>query len=265
MKSCRDVESLVTPYLDGQIDPGERGDVEDHLEHCPPCRERAHQARTARAIVRTRGTALAPRAPAGLRTRCAALVPGAPRAASRSPRPFAALPRIGWLPISAAAVVLFGVTGLLVFSLSSRLDTALAAQLTIDHAKCFVLRPSKPPTVTPAQIAARYKAQQGWTVTVPPSDAAEGLQLIGGRRCLYGEGLMAHVMYDWHGKPLSIFVLPGARQTARLFEIMGHETIVWPEDGSTYALVGTAPRADMERMAARVRQMVRRVSEARAH
>jgi anti-sigma factor RsiW len=161
--------------------------------------------------------------------------------------------------------MILGVTGTLVFSLSSRLDTALAAQLTIDHAKCFALRPSAPTTEAPEQIAARYKQVQGWNVAVPPEDDTEKLALISGRRCLYGEGLMAHVMYDWRGKPLSLFVLPGARQTSRVFEIMGHETMVWPEGNSTYALVGTASRADMERMAARVRQIVRRAGEARVH
>src|SRR5258707_7179604 len=35
-----------------------------------------------------------------------------------------------------------------------------------------------------------------------------GLELIGERTCLYGEGRIAHVMYRHDGHPVSVFMLP---------------------------------------------------------
>ncbi len=35
-----------------------------------------------------------------------------------------------------------------------------------------------------------------------------GLELVGARPCLYGEGRVAHIMYRHHGVPVSLFMLP---------------------------------------------------------
>ena len=65
MKTCADLEPLVTPYVDGEVGREESTLVEAHLALCPPCRARAAAERAARKIVRTHagpaGRASAPR------------------------------------------------------------------------------------------------------------------------------------------------------------------------------------------------------------
>src|SRR5256885_2156671 len=41
MPSCREVDSLVTPYVDGVATADQRAMVDAHLAACPPCRQRA--------------------------------------------------------------------------------------------------------------------------------------------------------------------------------------------------------------------------------
>jgi anti-sigma factor RsiW len=252
MKSCTEIEPLVTALLDEEIAVTERDLVEHHLEQCSPCRARAERERTARSVIRARLPRVAPAAPEHLRQRCTSLA-GRPAATPIRParRPAA------WLPTSIAAALVMMVSAAAGIALLSRLEVGLAAQLTADHLKCFALRPSEPTAENSQTIATRFQRSSGWNIAVPASEPSEDLELVTARRCLYGEGLMAHVMYDWRGEPLSLFVMPGTQRASHLFQIMGHEAVIWPDHDTTYALVGTAPAADMQRLAERVRAQLR--------
>jgi hypothetical protein len=37
---CPEARSFLHPFLDGELEPGPRADVQQHLDLCPPCRER---------------------------------------------------------------------------------------------------------------------------------------------------------------------------------------------------------------------------------
>ena len=104
------------------------------------------------------------------------------------------------------------------FSIATRRsDALLAAQLTADHSKCFKL--FGPPDGTAADapnIERMLFEQYGWKIHVPSSSAEDDVQLIGARRCLYGDGLVPHVMYRVHGQDVSLFVLPGHAPEKRM-------------------------------------------------
>jgi anti-sigma factor RsiW len=34
---CKQIEKLLSPYLDNELDPTERQQVEEHLNQCPSC------------------------------------------------------------------------------------------------------------------------------------------------------------------------------------------------------------------------------------
>lgn len=42
---CKDAEQLLSPWLDGELEPGQAGMLESHLEDCPSCGEAARQMR----------------------------------------------------------------------------------------------------------------------------------------------------------------------------------------------------------------------------
>ena len=68
MASCREIDALVTPFVDGEVSPDQRMMMQAHLAACPPCRERVDAEAAARDTLR-RGCRC-PNAPDNLRRRC---------------------------------------------------------------------------------------------------------------------------------------------------------------------------------------------------
>lgn len=252
MKSCQDLEALVTPYVDEQASAAERAAVDAHLDACPPCRDRVHVEQTMRQVVRARATTIAGHAPAELQARCRAAAPRAEGHAGA--RGWLALPQ--WLPASMAVALVLAVAGVFVVGLNNRLHAALAAQLTLDHVKCFAYAGQSAPAADARVVEATLEKRLGWDVDVPASSAAEDLHLVGASRCLYSEGELAHVLYRRHGRPMSLFVLRRSGRARQVIEMMGHEAVFWTHGGKMYALVGRETRAEMERVAAYVRGAV---------
>jgi anti-sigma factor RsiW len=57
-------------------------------------------------------------------------------------------------------------------------------------------------------------------------------------------------MYTQNGEPLSLFIAKDDGRTARTIEMLGHEAVVWSNGDRTYVLIGQAPRAEMQVIAA---------------
>lgn len=252
MDECRRTDERLTPYADEALPPGERAEVERHLDACPPCRQSAVEEEGGRTIVREcadrlRQTPLPP----GLRSRCEALA----REDEREKKPSW---RVRLIPATMIATLLL-LVGMALFSLVTRRSEALlAAQLTADHMKCFsVFRPSG--EADAAQVEAQLERDYGWEMHVPPSSPDVGVQLLGGRRCLYAEGTMPHVMYRAAGaQPMSLFRLEGVTRPEADVVTMGYRSRIWSRDGNTYVLVLPESAAgDIGRIARYVRTEAR--------
>ena len=50
MKTCNEIDAIMTAYVDGEVDAPAAAAVRDHLAECPPCRERASVESTARQL-----------------------------------------------------------------------------------------------------------------------------------------------------------------------------------------------------------------------
>jgi anti-sigma factor (TIGR02949 family) len=59
---CRDLESLLQPYVDGEFEPSDRADLEVHLAHCDHCRALVEHERRFRERVRQAAFVPAPQA-----------------------------------------------------------------------------------------------------------------------------------------------------------------------------------------------------------
>ncbi len=235
---CRDLEPLVVPFVDGEAAPPDRAHVEAHLNACPPCRARVDAERAAREIVVSQRDELRAMAPAALRTRCSGLC----RASQHIRR---------WVPISLAAAA--GLIGAVMWAGTTDAGTpVLAAQLTLDHVKCFKFNGQRV-TGSPSALGAYWRERYGWPITVPGAVSDTDLRLSGVRRCGSSDGRTAHIMYTYKGRPLSLFVAqsdPDHPRTPRALHMFGDEAIVWSEGDRTYVLVGDEPRGEMETLAA---------------
>lgn len=240
---CDEIEEMLTPVADGEAGADVRQAVDEHLERCPRCARRFEAEGAARVVVRARRPALQVAAPEALRARC------------RPPAPHRSRLR-RWVPLSLAATLFLAVGGAFLFTLG-RPAEALAAELALDHMKCFKTQDIAA-RADAAAVARDWARNQGWTIPVVPGMPDEGIALVGLRRCFSTSGQMAHLMYSDHGQPLSVYVLRRSGAGAHELEVLGQRTVIWSSGNRTYAVVGNEAPEVLARVCAHVRQAVAR-------
>lgn len=243
MTECRQLDDLVTPYVDGELSDADRRWVDDHLLACGACRIRVQTEQAVRALMRERRGSLAIDAPAGLRARCAAAVGSRPSSSG----PIAAW-RVGLVPFALAASLVLVVAGAFIYELTAHSTHVMVAELTADHLKCFRLNSligthHDAPTVQQT-MASRFD----WQMQLPDHAERLGLELVGSRPCLSGNGMVAHIMYLHHGNPVSIFMLPKSARADALLEVMGHQASIWSAGNRTFVVIAREPRAELDEM-----------------
>jgi anti-sigma factor RsiW len=251
---CREIEDKLPSYVDG-VETVNAAAIAAHLETCDACRRSAHAQSVARTVLRARGAELSAMAPPGLRT-CLRALAEAERASGRQA---AAGDILGWTgrltAFAAAAMVVLTLGAVLLPVATIRSTALLAAQLALDHLKCFTIEgDADGAPISKAHAEATLRNEFDLTVAVPPSLEAERLELMAVRRCLYGDGRAAHLMYRLDGEPVSLFVIPGLTRPAAEMSLFGHEQIVWTQGDRTYMLVaGGGSRAALARVASHLR------------
>ena len=253
MKSCHDIDVIMTAYVDREVTADEAAEVDAHLAICPPCRERASTEGMARQVLHAKAATLVERAPVGLRARCIAATPSASPQDQRTSGGAAARPRMaGWVPLSMAATVLLAVGAVFIVGQNKQLEAAFAAQLAIDHDRCFTHLDEVVAGFDEARAKSVLADALGIGTTVPPESA--NFDLLDVRQCLYDEGTMAHVLCEWRGQPVSLFVVPGRSDREQILEIVGHDAVIWSGDGNAYVLVAEQGPVEIGRVAEYVRQ-----------
>jgi hypothetical protein len=121
--------------------------------------------------------------------------------------------------------------------------------------KCFTIEGGADgPPISKQLAEATLKSEYDFTVTVPPSSSSEHLELMAVRRCLYGDGRAAHLMYRLDGEPVSLFVIPGMSRPADELSLFGHQQVVWTAGDRTYMLVARGgPGGRLARVASYLR------------
>jgi len=286
MLSCASLDPLVTPFIDDELPPGDRDAVAAHLRVCPPCHARVAAERAVRDLIRTRKAALDREcASSALRSKCANIgrlasgadparfnpaardsraadahsagVPGIGRAAAASSRAAQSSWAARLRPLALAASLVLVVGGAFVYQLTAHSTRVMAAELTADHVKCFAMNAALGTRSTAPAVESAMLDGFGWRVHLPETPARAGLELVGSRPCLYGEGKIAHVMYKHNGQPVSLFMLPNASRSREFVEVLGHEAAVWCVGNRTFVLIAREPRQEVERMASFVQASLR--------
>jgi len=270
MPDCKKLDPYVTPYVDDELATSERAEVDAHLRVCPPCQARVAVEQSVRNLLAThRNTLKTECAPTSLRARCAgftrdsmspaARVPADGRAAGSSAarRLNAATWRARSRPLALAASLVLVVGGAFLYGITDRSNRIMAAELVADHVKCFgvnrILNTQQEASVVEGTLASAF----GWDVRLPAWSRDMGLELVGARPCLYGEGRVEHIMYRHNGHPVSVFMLPKTVRSNELVDVLGHEAVIWPSGDRTFVLIAREPREDVERMATFVHAALR--------
>ncbi len=242
MANCPQVDSLITPFVDGEASDAERQEVETHLERCPPCQRQAVAESTARELLRTRSGRLSDSASSELRERCRTARDLAARGSAAR----------GWRrwqrPLAVAAIVLLSVAGAVSWGVVFHPAEAMAAQLTLDHLKCFAVA-GRSDGATPAMVSAELKARYGWDVPVPEGPGSEGLVLVAGRRCLVLNGAVAHVLYTRGPVHVSVFVLPATGTLQGRVDILGHTAVMFRRGVQTVVVLSRDDPSNVQLLA----------------
>jgi hypothetical protein len=117
----------------------------------------------------------------------------------------------------------------------------LAAQLTLDHLKCFVIDGDEhdhPMTAASARVEFHDAFGMDVRLPVPPADSTA--KLVSVRQCLYGEGWVAHALYRVEGEAVSLFVLRDRESAPADVEAFGRHAEVISRGDTTYVLVAPA-------------------------
>jgi anti-sigma factor RsiW len=254
MPECSIIDPLVTPFVDGELADADREIVERHIGACRSCRSRVLGERAVREVVAAhRRVICSAGAPHALRARCADLRMGttAPAPAG-SPATWRA--RLG--PLAAAATLVMIVGGAFLYQLTISSSSVMAAELTADHVKCFTMNGVLGTHQTAEVVESSMASGFDWRVRLPRTDQA-GLELVGSRPCLYGEGRVAHIMFLHNGTPVSLFMLPKTTRSDELVRVLGHEAAIWSVGDRTFVLIARETRSEVERMAAFVQSSLR--------
>jgi len=213
-----------------------------HLAECGPCRRSLQIQRAMHGLLRARSNSLQPHAPESLKTRVTHEIE-ASAAARRQWAPWRAA-------MAAAAIV--GLLGAMTYGITSLSPKVLAAQLTLDHIKCARLVP--PRAAVDASTETREWAQRhASALRLPASASTRPAALTGVRRCLYGHGLVAHLLYEVDGKTVSVFVMPRPEHPVAAapshHQFFGQQVEVWGNAAQSYAVIGDVPTATLTSMA----------------
>jgi hypothetical protein len=147
------------------------------------------------------------------------------------------------------------VVALLLFTamefVSPRSNVLFAAQLAIDHVRCFIVHLGTIDGPAVSDVQREFQERYGWSVPVPPSNDAVDLTLVAARRCPFWLGSHAHLLYRSGGNELSLYVTPGDARPDEQLRVLGHVERIWTVNGQAYALIGRGvPEAQFDRIAA---------------
>jgi anti-sigma factor RsiW len=260
MPNCNKLDPLSTPYVDGELDAANRAALDAHLRVCPPCQSRVDAERHVRELLQARKPALQKAcAPAALRAKCAGLTADLTAdlkvrtttdvVQAFRPAPDGATWRVRLTPYALAASLVVIVGGAFVYELTDRSVRVMAAELTADHVKCFGLNRLLGTHEVASVVEGSIGSSFAWPLHLPEGPERAGLELVGARPCLYGEGRIAHIMYRHNGHPVSVFMLPKTSRSDALVDVMGHEAAIWSVGDRTFVLIAREPRGEVERMA----------------
>jgi mycothiol system anti-sigma-R factor len=244
---CKDTPELISPYLDGELEPERTAELTAHLQDCADCtRALEEMSQLSQAVART-----APRykAPETLRARIADALaaeiaseskplpssqPLSPRPATAQPIPLR--PTLGtgrWRPLALAAS----------FALAIVMSSGVTAYLTVPSAEDQLvqdlvdghIRSLMASHLTDVVSSDQHTVKpwfHGRIDLAPPVDdlAPDGYRLVGGRIDYIDQRPVAALVYE-HGKhPINLFVLPAS--TTKLgrsedFAEHGYNVVHW--------------------------------------
>lgn len=235
---CRDVQPLLHPYSDGELDLVRHLQVEHHLAECTACADRERELRQLRGMFAE--TPLYHRAPDSLREKVLAALdtqatpaPTTPAPAARKRRPWAAF------AATAAGIVLAFAAGLAAVGVwePSDADYRLAEQVAAGHVRSLQAdHLTDQPSSDRHVVKPWFQDKLSFSPQVPDL-AADGFPLAGGRLDYITDRPVAAIVYHRSLHTINLFTWPAtddADRPVRSLHRQGFHLRQWQHAGMTY-------------------------------
>lgn len=225
--NCPDVQDLLHPYADGELDLVRHLELEGHLAGCPECAEQEKRLRSLRATLTS--PSLYYRAPAALRARIQHAAPAvrAPRLGRR-------------LALAAGVLLLIGAsvaTGVLLSGRGSSPDQQLAEWVVADHIRSLQVDHLTDVASTDQHtVKPWFQGKLDFALPVPDL-APQGYVLSGGRLDYLPERSVAALVYLRRSHAINLFTWPAAgdeEQPVRALSRQGFHVRHWLKSGMTW-------------------------------
>jgi anti-sigma factor RsiW len=231
--NCRETQTLIYGYVDGELDLMQSLGIEQHLEECPACAQAHANLQALRATIGN--SFLYAQAPAGLANR----VQSSLRRASDEDPPRRVRPRRQLAVAVSLALILAAAVWGLVRLLPARSDDAfLTQELVASHVRSqmlpthrFDVASSDPHTVKPWF--------EGKLDFAPPVKdlADQGFPLVGGRLDYLDNRPVAALFYQRRKHSINLFIWPsptGSETAEKMVTRQGYHMFQWSSSGMTF-------------------------------
>lgn len=243
---CREIDTFLYPFLDGELESGERFEIENHLSGCPSCLARIEAEQRLKDVVRDRAAVVA-QAPAALRERVFSGV----RAEQRKER------AQHWLKISAAALVVCAAGSGVAWVRSSGLRERYTEDAALGHARKL---PVEVRQDTNEAVEAWFDGKLDYHVEVPRLANA---RVTGARISNVSDKPAAYISYETAAKDgrqrrVGVFVMDDAENAlsaedwpdVRVTQSHGYNVATWRNGEIVYELVTDLRAGEIQKMLA---------------
>ena len=252
--NCRDLQSLLTGYFDGELDLVRSLEIEQHLEDCAACSQEHRNLQAVRSAIQSGALYFKP--PAGLQKRIQKSVREANKAELESPGTAVKSLRTGWaVPwrgLGFAAVLLLAaalVWSLVRISSVPSADELLAQEVVSDHIRSLQEKHLVDVTsANPHTVKPWFNGRLDFSPPVVDT-VEQGFPLVGGRLDYLDHRAVAALVYQRRQHLINVFIWPSTRASetgeSRATR-QGYNLIRWSKGGMNYWAVSDLNNKELQ-------------------
>ncbi len=242
---CKETETFMDGYVDGELDLVRSIELERHLRDCPACAKMHQDRQAVRTAMRT--DSLRYRAPEALRKKVHAALVEQDRAERK--------PERRWFPIQWQALAATAAALALVAIWWIRpMDRPLQREAVANHIRSMMANHLMDVPSTDQHTVKPWFAGKLDFSPVVKDLSGDGIELVGGRLDYLENRPVAAIVYRKRQHVINVFVWPvaegdrGARSSVR----QGYNVVELVRSGMTYVVVSDLNRSELEQFAERL-------------
>jgi anti-sigma factor RsiW len=225
--NCSEVQNLIHPFVDSELDLVPHVQIEEHLKTCDACSQQERQLRALRVAVGSPSHYY--HAPASLRNRLQVAAPQVTRHWRRPP--------VQWVAIAASLLFMFAVGDII-----GRLGSSLPADGLDSSVVDAHVRSLQANHLTDVASTDRHSVKPWFSGKLDfapevPDLSAEGFPLSGGRLDYLADRPVAALVYYSRLHPINLFIWPAVDdsvQPIQQFARQGYHIRRWQQSGMSY-------------------------------